>query len=308
MGTVALWLIFNTGVVAMLALDLGVFNRHAHKLSLREAALWSVVWVAVSLGFNLWILKAHGAMPALDFFTGYLIEKSLSMDNIFVFLLVFRAFGIEPRFQHGVLFWGVLGALVMRGVMIGLGAALVRRFTWILYLFGAFLLVAGVRLLLRGHHDFHPERNPLLRWSRRIFPLAKGPTGQQFFVQENGRNAVTPLFLALLVLEGSDLLFAVDSIPAVFGITRDPFVVYTSNVCAVLGLRAFYFLLADALPYFRYLDAGLSAALVFIGGKMLAEPWLHLPTLLSLLIVGGLLGTAMMASLIVARTSKPPNA
>jgi TerC family integral membrane protein len=308
MGTVALWLIFNTGVVAMLALDLGVFSRHAHKVSLREAALWSAVWVAASLGFNLWILRAHGAMPALDFFTGYLIEKSLSLDNIFVFLLVFRAFGIEPRFQHSVLFWGVLGALVMRGVMIGLGAALVRRFTWILYLFGAFLVVAGVRLLLRGHQDFHPERNPLLRWSRRIFPLAKGPTGQQFFVQENGRNAVTPLFLALLVLEGSDLLFAVDSIPAVFGITRDPFVVYTSNVCAVLGLRAFYFLLAGALPYFRYLDAGLSAALVFIGGKMLAEPWLHLPTPLSLLIVGGLLGTAMMASLIAARTSKQPNA
>jgi tellurite resistance protein TerC len=308
MGTVALWIIFNTGVVAMLALDLGVFSRHAHKVSLREAALWSAVWVAMSLGFNLWILKAHGAMPALDFFTGYLIEKSLSMDNIFVFLLVFRAFGTEPRFQHSVLFWGVLGALVMRGVMIGLGAALVRRFTWILYLFGAFLLVAGVRLLLRGQPDFHPERNPLLRWLRRIFPLAKGPTGQQFFVQENGHNAVTPLFLALLVIEGSDLLFALDSIPAVFGITRDPFIVYTSNVCAVLGLRAFYFLLAGALPYFRYLDAGLSATLVFIGGKMLAEPWVHLPTLLSLLIVAGLLGTAMMASLIAARTSKQPNA
>jgi len=308
MGTIALWIVFNAGVIAMLALDLGVFNRHAHRISLREAALWSVVWVALSLGFDLWILKAHGAMPAAEFLTGYLVEKSLSIDNIFVFLLIFRAFGVEPRFQHRVLFWGVLGALAMRGVMIGVGVALVQRFEWILYAFGAFLLIAGARLLVRGHEAFRPEQSALLKWARGLFPLAEGQTGQRFFVRADGLTAVTPLFIALLALEISDLIFAVDSIPAVFGITRDPFIVYTSNVCAILGLRAFYFLLAGALPYFRYLDAGLSAVLIFIGGKMLAEPWLHLRTGLTLLIVGALLGTAMVASLIAARKSERQSA
>jgi tellurite resistance protein TerC len=313
MGTVGLWVAFNACVLVMLALDLGVFNRKAHVISLRESALWSVVWVILSMAFNLWILRAHGPTPALEFFTGYLVEKSLSVDNVFVFLLVFRAFGIEPRFQHRVLFWGLLGALVLRGIMIAVGAALVQRFDWILYIFGGFLLIIGVRMLIREHEEFHPERNPILKWARRFFTVSTENTDQHFFTIENGRRAITPLFLALLVVEAADVIFAVDSIPAVFGITRDPFLVYTSNVCAILGMRAFYFLISGALPFFRYLDAGLSAVLIFIGGKMLTERWVHMPTYLSLVIVAALLGTAMLASLIAARRSrsrepKPTNA
>ena len=253
------------------------------------------------MAFGSWILRAHGKAAGIEFFTGYLIEKSLSLDNIFVFLLVFRALGVQPQFQHRVLFWGVVGALLLRGIMIAAGVALMHRFAWILFVFGAFLLYAGLHLLIRGHKEFRPEGNPLLRWARRIFPMAEGETGQRFFVVENGRTAVTSLFLALLVIEGADLLFALDSIPAVFGVTRDPFLVYTSNVCAILGLRSFYFLLAGALPLFRYLDAGISSVLIFIGAKMLAEPWLHVPTYLSLVVVSALLGTAVVASLLAAR-------
>ena len=304
MGTPALWFGFNACVLALLALDLGVFHRHARAVSLRQAAAWSAFWVALALGFNLWILRAHGAAPAIEFLTGYLVEQSLSLDNLFVFLLVFRAFGVQPRFQHRVLFWGVLGALVMRGTLIGIGTALVARFAWILVALGAFLVVAGVRLLFRGRPEPHPERNPVLRWARAIFPVAHGETGERFFVHENGRRAVTTLLLALLVLEGADLIFALDSVPAVFGITRDPFLVYTSNVCAILGLRAFYFLLAGALPFLRYINVGIAAVLIFIGGKMLAEPWLHVPTRVSLAVVAMLLGAAVAASLLTARGSE----
>ena len=304
MGTPALWIGFNAGVLAMLALDLGVFNRKAHTVSIRESAFWSVVWICLSLAFNLLILRTQGNTPALEFLTGYLVEKSLSVDNVFVFLLVFRAFAVEPRYQHRVLFWGLLGALVLRGIMIGVGAALVQRFAWILYVFGAFLLIVGIRMLFRKEKKFHAEENPLAKWARRFLPVATGQTGQEFFVTENGRLTVTSLFLALIVMEGADLLFAVDSIPAVFGITRDPFIVYTSNVCAILGMRAFYFLISGALPFFRYLDVGLSAVLIFIGGKMLAERWIHMPTYISLLIVGALLGIAMLASLAAVRKSR----
>jgi tellurite resistance protein TerC len=258
----------------------------------------------LSLGFDLWIFKAHGRAAALEFLAGYVVEKSLSLDNIFVFVLVFRAFGVAPELQHRVLHWGLLGALVLRGAMIGIGTALVQRFAWILYPFGAFLLVSGVRMLWRGQHDFHPEQNPILRWARRVLPVSLQQEQETFFVKESGRRMVTPLFLALLVIEISDLLFAVDSIPAVFGITRDPFIVYTSNVCAILGLRAFYFLLAGALPYFRFLDAGLSAILIFIGGKMLAEPWIHLSTLAALSAIALILGVAIGASLVTARGAK----
>jgi tellurite resistance protein TerC len=301
MGTPALWAMFNACVLGALALDLGVFHRRAHRVSFSEAAVWSAVWVLLSLAFDLWIFETHGHAAALEFLTGYVVEKSLSLDNIFVFVLVFRAFGVEPRLQHRVLHWGLLGALTLRGAMIGIGTALVQRFAWVLYPFGAFLFVSGVRMLWRGQHDFHPEHNPILRWARRVLPVSPKHTQETFFVIESGRRMVTSLFLALLVLEISDLLFAADSIPAVFGITRDPFIVYTSNVCAILGLRAFYFLLAGALPYFRFLDAGLSAVLVFIGGKMLAEPWFHLSTPAALSVISLIMGIAIGASIVAAK-------
>jgi tellurite resistance protein TerC len=301
MGTPALWAMFNACVLGALAVDLGILHRRPHRVSLSEAAAWSAVWVFLSLAFNLWIFETHGRTAALEFLTGYVVEKSLSLDNIFVFVLVFRAFGIEPRLQHRVLHWGLLGALTFRGAMIGIGTALVRRFAWVLYPFGAFLLFSGARMLWRGQHDLQPEHNPILRWARRVLPVSPKQTHETFFVIESGSRMVTSLFLALLVLEISDLLFAVDSIPAVFGITRDPFIVYTSNVCAILGLRAFYFLLAGALPYFRYFDAGLSAVLVFIGGKMLAEPWLHLSTVAALGVIGLIIGIAIGASVVAAK-------
>src|SRR3990172_1691300 len=307
MGTPALWIGFNACVLLILAIDLGLFNRKAHAITLREAALWSAVWVTLSLGFNAWIFLAHGRQPGVEFLTAYLIEQSLSMDNIFVFLLIFRAFGIEPRFQHRVLFWGVLGAIVLRGTMIALGTVLIQRFEWVLYLFGVFLLYVGAHMLIRGHKDFHPERNPLLRWARKVFPMAERRDDEHFIVVEKGRWAITPLFLTLIVVESSDVVFAVDSIPAVFGITREPFLVYTSNICAILGLRSFYFLLAGALSMFSYLDDGVSAVLIFVGAKMLLEPWIHISPLVSLSIVVGLLGTAMAASLIVARRSGVPH-
>jgi tellurite resistance protein TerC len=307
MGSPELWIGFNLCVLAMLAIDLYGFNRHAHALSLREAALWSTVWVALSLGFDYWILRSHGVTPALEFLTGYLIEKSLSMDNILVFLLVFRAFGIEPRFQHRVLFWGVPGALALRGLLIALGVALIHQSAWILYIFGAFLVYAGMHLLIRGHKDFHPERNPLLAWARRNFRIGESREAH-FLVTENGRRAITRLFLVLVVIESTDLLFATDSVSAVFGITRDPFLVYSSNVCAILGLRAFYFLVAGVLPVFRYLDAGVSSVLIFVGAKMLADPWIHVPTYISLAVVGCLLAAAMAASVVSARTARPTSA
>jgi len=303
MGTPALWIGFNVVVVVLLALDLWVFHRHAHRVSLGQAAFWSAFWVALSLGFNYWILRTYGSGPGLEFFTGYVVEKSLSVDNLFVFLLVFRSFGIEPRYQHRVLFWGVLGALVLRGLFVGAGAALVHRFEWFLYLFGVFLVFAGARTLFKGHPEFDPEQSSALRWMGSFLRIAKGDTGQKFFVVENGQRAVTRLFLALVVIDGADLIFALDSIPAIFGITQDPFLVYTSNVCAILGLRALYMLLAGVIPMFRYLDAGISAVLIFIGGKMLVEPWYHMPTHLALAVVAALLCMAVIASFIARRGS-----
>jgi tellurite resistance protein TerC len=301
MGTPALWAVFNASVLGALALDLGIFHRRAQRISFPEAAVWSTVWVVLSLAFNLWIFETHGRVPALEFLTGYVVEKSLSLDNVFVFLLVFRAFGVEPPLQHRALHWGLLGALILRGAMIGIGTALVQRFAWVLYPFGAFLLISGMRLLWRGQRDFRPEHNPILRWARRVLPISPKHAPQTFFVVEDGRRMATSLFLALLVLEITDLFFAVDSIPAVFGITRDPFIVYSSNVCAILGLRAFYFLLAGALPYFRYLDAGISAVLMFMGGKMLAEPWFHLPTLQALGVICLIVGVAVVASIFATK-------
>lgn len=293
-----LWLIFSVVVLIMLALDLGVFHRRAHVVSLREAAIWSFVWVALSLVFNAGIWYVEGTPKALEFFTGYLIEKSLSVDNIFVFLVLFQYFGVEPRYQHRVLFWGILGALVMRGILIAAGVVLIARFHWILYVFGAFLVWAGVKMMFHKPEDVHPEKNPVFRWARKFLPVTKEYHGQRFFVREGGLWRVTPMFLVLLVVETTDLAFALDSIPAIFGITHDPFIVFSSNVFAILGLRAMYFLLAGVMHYFRYLNFGLSAVLIFIGLKMLSEKWIVVPTWLSLVIVGVLLGGAVAASLV----------
>ena len=300
MGTWTLWIAFHAGVALFLLLDLGLFHRRAHTISLREAAIESTIWVALSVGFGLWIFVSHGRGPGLEFFTGYVIEKSLSVDNVFLFLLIFQFFRVEPRYQHRLLFWGVLGALVLRGTMIAVGTVLIHGFDWILYLFGAFLLYAGFKLF-GGHPSVNPENNPVLRWARKVFPMSQTGAGQKLFVQENGHWLVTPLFLVVLVLETTDLIFAVDSIPAVFGVTHDPFLVYSSNVCAILGLRAFYFLLAGILPYFRYLDKGLAVVLMLIGTKMLAEPWMHISTALSLILVCGVLVVAVIASVIAVK-------
>lgn len=301
MGTLPLWIAFHVLILLMLALDLGVFHRRAHAVGLREATTWSVVWVAISLVFNAWLLVQFGRAQALEFFTSYVIEKSLSVDNIFVFALLFQYFGVETRYQHRLLFWGILGALVMRGAMIAAGVALIRQFEWVLYLFGAFLVYTGARMMLHKGEAVEPEKNPVIRWARKFLPLTDAYEGQRFFVRREGRWMATPMLLVLIVIETTDLAFAVDSIPAVFGVTRDPFIVYTSNVFAILGLRAFYFLLAGILPYFRYLGAGLSIVLMFIGAKMLVEHWLPISTGLSLAVVGVVLGVATVASVVATR-------
>ena len=295
MGNLTLWIAFNAGVALLLLLDLGLFHRRAQAVSIREAALESVAWVALSIGFGLWIYASRGSGPGLEFFTGYVIEKSLSLDNVFIFVLIFQYFRVDPRYQYRLLFWGVLGALLLRGVMIGAGVIMLRRFEWILYFFGAFLVYSGLKLL-KADHSVHLEKNLALQWIQRQLPMSHGDSGGKLFVRENGRWLATPLLLVVIVLETTDLVFATDSVPAVFGVTRDPFIVYTSNVCAILGLRAFYFLLAGALPYFRYLDEGLAVVLVFIGAKMLGERWFHLSTGASLGVVGTVIGISIFIS------------
>src|SRR5712692_7593732 len=296
-----LWTAFIAFVLLALAVDLGVFHRQARTISLREATAWSVTWVVVSLAFNFVLLHFSGRTAALEFFAGYVIEKSLSVDNLFVFVLLFRYFAVESRYQHRVLYWGVLGALIMRGILIGMGVAVISRFEWILYVFGAFLVYAGARMMLEETEEVHPERNLVFRWARKFLPMTKNYEGQRIFVRTEGVWRATPLFLVLLVVETTDLAFALDSIPAVFAITRDALIVFTSNIFAVLGLRAFYFLLAGVLPYFRYLSTGLSLVLMFIGAKMLVEHWVRLPTHISLAVVAAVLTVAVIASLVAAQ-------
>jgi tellurite resistance protein TerC len=298
MGTPLLWILFNLFVLAAVAMDLGVFSRKLHKVGLREAALSSIAWVMLSILFGLGVLYYAGHQKGVEFFTGYLIEKALSVDNLFLFLVIFRTFSVDERLQHRLLQWGILGALVMRGIMIAAGAQLIERFSWIMYLFGAFLVYAGIHMLFSKKDQIHPEKNPLFKFGRRHLRMTREYQGQRFFVQWNRKLYVTPLFLVLLVVEVTDVTLAVDSIPAVFGITRDPFIVYTSNVFAILGLRAMYFLLAGVLSQLRFLTVGLSFVLLFIGGKMIAEPWMHITEVVSLLVVAGILAIALVASLL----------
>ena len=305
-----MWGAFIAFVLVMLALDLFVFGgKKAHKVSVKEAALWSLAWFSLALVFNAglwWYLNGTvGAeiadKKALEFFTGYLIEKSLSVDNVFVFLLIFTAFHVAPEFQRRVLIYGVLGAIVMRAIMILAGAWVVREYSWVLYLFGAFLVVTGVRMLVMAEKVPDLEQNPVLKFARRHLRISEGDHGEKFTVMKDGVRYFTPLFLVLILIEVTDLVFAVDSIPAIFAITTDPFIVFTSNIFAIMGLRALYFLLADVADRFHLLKYGLAMVLTFIGTKMLILPWYHVPVGASLAIVTVLIGASVVASLIATR-------
>lgn len=307
MDTPLHWLVFNLFVLLAVALDLAVFHRRAHKIALREALSWSLVWIALAVVFGLGVFRFYGPQPALEFFTGYVIEKALSMDNLFVFLVIFRVFAVKDEFQHRVLAYGILGALILRGIMIAAGAALLHRFDWIMYVFGAFIIYAGLHMLFQGRAADHPEKNFLVRYLSKHLPLTRDYRQQKFFVRESGKLFATPLFLVLLVVEITDVTFAVDSIPAVFGITRDPFIVYSSNVFAILGLRALYFLLAAVLEKLAYIKVGLAVVLIFVGAKMIVEPWLHISVAVSLAIVMGILAVSVIASLALKRNVPPPS-
>jgi tellurite resistance protein TerC len=304
MGTPFLWLIFNLFVLAAIVLDLGVFHRRPHKMKTREAIIWTLVWVGLSLTFGRGVMHCSGSQRGLEFFTGYVIEKALSVDNLFLFLVIFRAFAVDEKIQHRILEWGILGALVMRGAMIAAGAELIERFGWVLYVFGAFLVLAGLHMLFAKKAEMHPEENRISRFAKRHLRVTREYSGSKFFVQDGGKLFATPLFVVLLIVEITDITMAVDSIPAVFGITRDPFIVYTSNVFAILGLRAMYFLLAGVLGRLRYLTAGLSFVLVFIGAKMIVEPWVHISVEISLGVVAAMLLVALAASLVVGPKRK----
>ena len=297
MGTPLLWIAFNGFVLIAVALDLGVFNRRLHKVELREALRSTIAWVSLSVLFGFGVWHFSGPQRGVEFFTGYLIEKALRVDNLFLFLVSFRTFAIDERFQHRMLEWGILGALVMRGVMIFAGAALIEKFSWIMYIFGAFLVYAGVHMLFAKKENIRPGDSAFFRFASRHLRLSHDYRGEHFFVRKDGKLFATPLFLVLLVVEITDITLAIDSIPAIFGITRDPFIVYTSNVFAILGLRAMYFLLAGFLNRLRFLTVGLAFVLAFIGGKMLVEHWVHVTALVSLSVVAGILLLAIVGSL-----------
>jgi tellurite resistance protein TerC len=289
---------FSAFVLAMLALDLGVFHRHVHAVRFKEALGWTGVWALLALGFGAGIWRLAGPQKAVEFYTGYLIELSLSADNVFVFVLIFKYFAVPPKFQHKVLFWGVLGALVMRVLMIGLGVTLLQRFSWILYLFGAFLVFTGLKMVLGKNEEMHPERNPLVRWFTRHVPLTPDFHEDKFLVRIHGQRLATPLLVVLVCVEVTDVIFAVDSIPAIFGITLDPFIIYTSNVFAILGLRSLYFVLAGLMDRFHYLRTGLGVVLGFVGIKMLlAHTAFKIDTLVALGVVIGILAVAVLASM-----------
>jgi tellurite resistance protein TerC len=301
-GTPLLWAGFIAFVLAMLFVDLGVFHRKAHEVSLKEATLWSAVWVALAIVFNVLVYVWFGPERALEFSAGYLIEKALAVDNIFVFVVIFSAFAVPAIYQHRILFWGVLGALAMRAVFILLGGAFLQRFHWAIYVFGAILIATGVKLMVQRDQELHPERNPLVRAFQKIFPVTHELEGDQFTVQRrrNGklRRYATPLLLALVAVEVTDVIFAVDSIPAIFAVTSDPFIVFTSNIFAILGLRSLYFLLAGVITKFVYLKLGLAVILVFVGAKMLLTDLYKIPIGVSLAVIASILGLSVVASLL----------
>jgi tellurite resistance protein TerC len=298
------WFAFCAGTAVLLALDMFVFHRHAHEPTLRESALWTLFWCSLALVFNGWIWFWAGPQRAVEFFTGYLVEWSLSMDNVFVFVVIFSFFGVPLKYQYRVLFWGILGAIAMRLTFILVANQLIHRFEWIFYFFGAFLIYTGIKLASAHGVEAHPDQNIVLRFARKHLRVAPGSHGDQFFVRHDGRLYVTSLFLVLLVIESTDVVFAVDSVPAIFGITTEPFIVFTSNVFAIMGLRALYFLLAGVMSLFRYLHYGLSAILIFIGIKMVLHHWWKPEHWQSLLVIVSLLAIAIISSLIAARRER----
>jgi TerC family integral membrane protein len=293
-----IWIAFSIFVLAMLALDLGVFHRKAHEVKIKEALAWSAVWIALALLFNLGIYFWRGEVAALEFLTGYLLEKSLSVDNVFVFLLIFSYFRVPALWHHKVLFWGILGALIMRAVFIAAGITLIQHFHWVIYVFGAFLIFTGIKMALQKDKEIHPEKNPVIKIFRRLMPVTKDYEESKFLVRKAGRLHATPLFVALLVVETTDVIFAVDSIPAILAITHDPFIVFTSNVFAILGLRALYFALAAVMQLFHHLHYGLSAILVFVGLKMLLADIYKIPIEIALGVVAGILLLSVIASVV----------
>ncbi len=303
------WAIFVAAVLIFLALDLGVFHRSAHVVGFKEASTWTAIWFTLAICFGLFIapsfVEQWGRQQKAEFITGYIIELSLSMDNVFVIAMIFGYFGVGLQYQHRVLFWGILGALLMRGLMIWLGAELIARFNWMLYFFGGFLVFTGIKMLATSSDDeVEPEKNPAVRLTRRFFPVSDKFDGSKFTTLQNGRKMLTPMALVLVMVETTDVIFAVDSIPAIFAVTRDPFIVFTSNVFAILGLRSLYFVLAGAIGYFRYLKVGLSLVLCLIGAKMLVAKWWHMPTMLSLALVAGIILGSVAISIVAGRRAK----
>lgn len=299
------WAVFITCVLIFLALDLGVFHRQSHVVRFKEAMAWTIVWASLAVAFGLALIPWRGKEDAIEFLTGYVIELSLSMDNVFVIAMIFTYFRVPREYQHRVLFWGILGALIMRGVMISAGTALVARFHWTLYIFGAFLVYSGIKMLFASDEGVAPDKNPVVKLVRRLWPVSNAFHGQHFTIVEHGRRALTPLALALVMVETADLIFALDSIPAIFAVTTKPFIVFTSNVFAILGLRSLYFVLAGAIAYFSCLKYGLSLVLVFIGAKMLLMSWIKIPTLVALGVVAGIILASILVSVARARSAKP---
>lgn len=312
-GKTLYWILFNVFVLIMLALDLGVFNRKAHEVKMKEALIWSAVWIVLALTFNLWLYFNYtppegftSADSALQFLTGYVIEKSLSVDNIFVFVLIFSFFRVPAKYQHKVLFWGIIGALVMRIIFIFAGVALINQFAWIIYVFGAFLIFTGIKLVTQKNKELHPEKNPILKLFKRFFRVSETYDGGKFFTVQNSKKVATPLFVVLIMIETTDLIFAVDSIPAILAVTQDPFIVYSSNVFAILGLRSLYFALAGLVKLFHYLHYGLAAILVLVGTKMILNHYYSakiISTELSLILIVGILAASVILSLIKPKIS-----
>lgn len=298
------WVGFSVFVVFMLVLDLGVFHRKSHRVPVKEAVIWSAVWISLAMVFMTIIYFDEGKIKALEFLTGYVIEYSLSVDNIFVFILIFSFFAVDEKYQHKVLFWGIIGAIIMRAIFIFAGIALIRKFHWIIFIFGGFLIFTGIRMLFQGEVKVEPEKNPVVRFFRKFLPVSDKSEGDRFFVSSNGRRFATPLFIVLIIIESSDLIFAVDSIPAILAISEDPFIVFTSNIFAIMGLRSLYFAISGIMKYFRFLKIGLAFVLAFVGLKMVVSGFdIDIPILLSLLVITGIISVSVIASLMVKKPS-----